>query len=118
MVTGIRSLCSGFGPALFGTLFQIAQVPLGEDKSQYQLLHTSVTTPFPGSPFLVGTGFVLIALFVTMNAPDRLGRKLDATGEHSSKLYERTNVIELNSSFANSLNGGEHCEKGVGLGRR
>ncbi|EDQ85353.1 uncharacterized protein MONBRDRAFT_38869 [Monosiga brevicollis MX1] len=44
MVTGIRSLCTGLGPALFGLLFQIAQIPL-KDNSPKTLV--AVQTNFP-----------------------------------------------------------------------
>lgn len=58
MVTGIRSLCTGLGPALFGLLFQVrlpkksneltlsqyAEVPLEDQGSKIAKL----TTAFPG----------------------------------------------------------------------
>lgn len=65
MITGIRSLCTGLGPALFGLLFQVAETGDGGGGSSSSLL--------PGVPFLVGCGSVLISLFVTLTLPDRIG---------------------------------------------
>eukprot|EP00051_Salpingoeca_urceolata_P030891 m.9838 g.9838 ORF g.9838 m.9838 type:complete len:547 (+) comp3614_c0_seq2:342-1982(+) len=69
VITGIRSLCTGLGPALFGLLFQIAEVPLDGRGSTGFTRHFS--TSFPGAPFLVGAGFVLMSLLVTLTLPDR-----------------------------------------------
>ena len=75
MVTGIRSLCTGLGPALFGMLFQIAEVPLDDHAHhKLRLINPGFSTPFPGAPFLVGTGFVMVSFFVAMNAPDRIAK--------------------------------------------
>lgn len=67
MVTGIRSLCTGLGPAIFGLLFQLADISLDDNKSSSTA--RMIKSTFPGAPFLVGTGFVLIALFVALTIP-------------------------------------------------
>jgi hypothetical protein len=97
MVTGIRSLCTGLGPALFGLLFQIAEVPLDDPAHhKLRLVNPGFTTPFPGAPFLVGTGFVMIALFVAMNAPDRIAkRSTPGKGEDSMELKDLNGSISL-----------------------
>jgi hypothetical protein len=69
MVTGIRSLCTGLGPALFGALFQIAETPLSKDTPKTL---ARVQTQFPGAPFLVGAGCVMVALVVAVNAPGKM----------------------------------------------
>lgn len=98
MVTGIRSLCGGLGPALFGMLFQIAQVPL-DNNSKAHILGRDFLNPFPGAPFLVGTGCVLIALFVAMSAPDRLNRR-GPSGSSALETKTATEMVELVSPFA------------------
>lgn len=104
MVTGIRSLCAGLGPALFGLLFQIAQVPLDdEEHHKYRLLHPGVASPFPGAPFLVGTGFVLVAFFVAMNTPDRLGKKRTERGHTEPNTMELTELRGSLSTAPSSL---------------
>lgn len=67
MTTGIRSLCTGLGPAVFGLLFQVAESATEPNGG------SSSSSLLPGVPFLVGCGSVLISLFVTLTLPDRIG---------------------------------------------
>lgn len=61
MITGVRSLCNGLGPALFGVLFQLADTRIHEDQGG------SRTGDFPGLPFLIGAVLVVFALGVNMS---------------------------------------------------
>ena len=79
MVTGIRSLCTGLGPALFGALFQITETPLSKDTPKTL---ARVQTQFPGAPFLVGAGCVMVALVVAVNAPGMRSMGLILLGSH------------------------------------
>ncbi|EGD72587.1 hypothetical protein PTSG_04322 [Salpingoeca rosetta] len=88
MVTGIRSLCTGLGPAVFGALFQYTEVPLDQEGGNRPLV------PFPGSPFLIGCVSVFVALFVSMSVPDRK--------RHDGRMYSLTDDTQqhvFNASF-------------------
>eukprot|EP00055_Hartaetosiga_balthica_P010706 m.46556 g.46556 ORF g.46556 m.46556 type:complete len:533 (+) comp7276_c0_seq1:62-1660(+) len=67
MVTGIRSLCTGLGPAIFGSLFQYVETPLDGESAH----GNSPLTMLPGAPFLIGCAFVFVALFVAVNVNAR-----------------------------------------------
>eukprot|EP00049_Salpingoeca_infusionum_P009678 m.164609 g.164609 ORF g.164609 m.164609 type:complete len:527 (+) comp14403_c0_seq1:3098-4678(+) len=93
MVTGIRMLCTGLGPALFGMLFQYTEVALNDPDMQLSIAMSS-TAYFPGAPFLVGTASVLIAVFVVMAVTVKQVRRHDPTVVNVSEY--------LNGSFVNS----------------
>ncbi|XP_026709339.1 hippocampus abundant transcript 1 protein isoform X2 [Strix aluco] len=78
MITGIRGLCNGLGPALYGFIFYIFHVelnelPMPESPSgggvvtQYHLQQNSI---IPGPPFLFGACSVLLALLVALFIPE------------------------------------------------
>uniref|UniRef100_A0A8B9I854 Major facilitator superfamily domain containing 14A n=2 Tax=Anser TaxID=8842 RepID=A0A8B9I854_9AVES len=78
MITGIRGLCNGLGPALYGFIFYIFHVELNELPmpesppgssvvTQYHLQQNSI---IPGPPFLFGACSVLLALLVALFIPE------------------------------------------------
>uniref|UniRef100_A0A8C0HKI5 Major facilitator superfamily domain containing 14A n=1 Tax=Buteo japonicus TaxID=224669 RepID=A0A8C0HKI5_9AVES len=78
MITGIRGLCNGLGPALYGFIFYIFHVELnelpmpespsgGSMVTQYHLQQNSI---IPGPPFLFGACSVLLALLVALFIPE------------------------------------------------
>ncbi|KFP23123.1 Hippocampus abundant transcript 1 protein, partial [Egretta garzetta] len=78
MITGIRGLCNGLGPALYGFIFYIFHVELNElpmpeapsgggAVTQYHLQQNSI---IPGPPFLFGACSVLLALLVALFIPE------------------------------------------------
>ncbi|NWZ58112.1 MF14A protein, partial [Haliaeetus albicilla] len=78
MITGIRGLCNGLGPALYGFIFYIFHVELnelpmpespsgGSVVTQYHLQQNSI---IPGPPFLFGACSVLLALLVALFIPE------------------------------------------------
>ncbi|XP_033104117.1 hippocampus abundant transcript-like protein 1 [Anneissia japonica] len=76
MVTGIRGLCNGLGPALFGFIFYIFHVDLddvgddfGDTESKTQLKPPAYATIVPGPPFLFGACLVLVSLLVVYFVP-------------------------------------------------
>eukprot|EP00730_Choanoeca_flexa_P002796 TRINITY_DN11177_c0_g3_i1.p1 TRINITY_DN11177_c0_g3~~TRINITY_DN11177_c0_g3_i1.p1 ORF type:complete len:532 (+),score=93.44 TRINITY_DN11177_c0_g3_i1:140-1735(+) len=97
MVTGIRSLCTGLGPALFGALFQLAEVPLNDNTPRTLV---TMQTQFPGAPFLVGAGCVMIALVVALNAPEKLSRRL--TSALSPRTIRARDLLDGSFSFDGS----------------
>uniref|UniRef100_A0A3P9L065 Major facilitator superfamily (MFS) profile domain-containing protein n=1 Tax=Oryzias latipes TaxID=8090 RepID=A0A3P9L065_ORYLA len=70
MITGIRGLCNGLGPALYGFIFFLFNVELSE------LPPKSV---IPGPPFLFGACAVLLAMLVAVFIPTQ--RHLEDGGE-------------------------------------
>ncbi|XP_016119794.1 hippocampus abundant transcript 1 protein-like [Sinocyclocheilus grahami] len=72
MITGIRGLCNGLGPALFGFIFFLFNVELKE----LSPVEPNPVTPdteekrvIPGPPFLFGACSVLLALLVAVFIP-------------------------------------------------
>lgn len=69
VATGIRGLCNGFGPAIFGLLFFIFNVdinsPLDIDIDKNSTINDQ-NVPFKGVPFLIGSSFIFVALFLTI----------------------------------------------------
>uniref|UniRef100_A0A671KFN8 Hippocampus abundant transcript 1 protein-like n=1 Tax=Sinocyclocheilus anshuiensis TaxID=1608454 RepID=A0A671KFN8_9TELE len=72
MITGIRGLCNGLGPALFGFIFFLFNVELKE----LSPVDPNPVTPdteekrvIPGPPFLFGACSVLLALLVAVFIP-------------------------------------------------
>ncbi|XP_072538016.1 hippocampus abundant transcript 1 protein isoform X2 [Salminus brasiliensis] len=74
MITGIRGLCNGLGPALFGFIFFLFNVELNEISSVDHDSASAVnheSSVIPGPPFLFGAGTVLLALLVAVFIPKR-----------------------------------------------
>eukprot|EP00045_Choanoeca_perplexa_P009582 m.92690 g.92690 ORF g.92690 m.92690 type:complete len:531 (+) comp14956_c0_seq1:160-1752(+) len=110
MVTGIRSLCTGLGPALFGALFQIAETPLSKDTPKTL---ARVQTQFPGAPFLVGAGCVMVALVVAVNAPEKLSRRL--TSALSPRTIRARDLLDGSFVFENSQDDSRLHERGEAI---
>lgn len=86
VITGIRGLCNGLGPALFGLIFYLFHVDLNEttdidEKIPKTNIKTNQTPEvahglttkdslIPGPPFAFGTALVIIAMLVAINMPD------------------------------------------------
>ncbi|XP_061586307.1 hippocampus abundant transcript-like protein 1 isoform X2 [Cololabis saira] len=69
MVTGIRGLCNGLGPALYGFIFFLFNVELIELQPLERPRPEKAVVP--GPPFLFGACAVLLALLVAIFIPDR-----------------------------------------------
>ncbi|EGW02966.1 Hippocampus abundant transcript 1 protein [Cricetulus griseus] len=118
MITGIRGLCNGLGPALYGFIFYIFHVELKELPITGSDLGTN-TSPqhhfeqnsiIPGPPFLFGACSVLLALLVALFIPEHTNLSLrssswrkhcgghshphstQAPGEAKEPLLQDTNV--------------------------
>ncbi|KAI5624438.1 hippocampus abundant transcript 1 protein-like [Silurus asotus] len=71
MITGIRGLCNGLGPALYGFIFFLFDVELSGIAPIQTDYNIPLQTPsermaIPGPPFLLGACTVLAALIVAM----------------------------------------------------
>ncbi|XP_015981499.1 hippocampus abundant transcript-like protein 1 isoform X2 [Rousettus aegyptiacus] len=71
IITGIRGLCNGLGPALYGFIFYVFHVELTELEpelnSNYAALQGAV---IPGPPFLFGACIVLMSFLVALFIPE------------------------------------------------
>uniref|UniRef100_A0A671N675 Hippocampus abundant transcript 1 protein-like n=1 Tax=Sinocyclocheilus anshuiensis TaxID=1608454 RepID=A0A671N675_9TELE len=76
MITGIRGLCNGLGPALYGFIFFLFNVELSgittiqPDYAIPLQTSTEVRTIIPGPPFLLGACTVVVAFIVALFIPD------------------------------------------------
>lgn len=77
ILTGIRGLSNGFGPAVFGLLFYFFHVELDEssvmdetDPALEEDITKSTAMSMPGGPFLFGALLAFIALLITISLPD------------------------------------------------
>lgn len=84
MVTGMRGLCNGLGPAMFGVIFYLFHVDLNDE--HMKLNHSIDTLPgirnetismmeqytqlAPGPPFVFGAFMVALAVVVAIFIPD------------------------------------------------
>ncbi|KAF4089450.1 hypothetical protein AMELA_G00066170 [Ameiurus melas] len=79
MITGIRGLCNGLGPALYGFVFYLFHVELNEmdaaggaekDTKPNMANPTDESAIIPGPPFLFGACSVLLSLLVALFIPE------------------------------------------------
>ncbi|XP_049317721.1 hippocampus abundant transcript 1 protein-like [Bactrocera dorsalis] len=76
MVTGMRGLCNGLGPALFGVIFYLFNVDLNDDMlgkpdDPVQNDSNKYTELIPGPPFAIGALMVILAILVAIYIPDK-----------------------------------------------
>uniref|UniRef100_A0A1A8L466 Major facilitator superfamily (MFS) profile domain-containing protein n=1 Tax=Nothobranchius pienaari TaxID=704102 RepID=A0A1A8L466_9TELE len=70
MITGIRGLCNGLGPALYGFIFYLFNVELMGSQPVAGRQNTE-RSGIPGPPFLFGACSVLLAVLVAVFIPDQ-----------------------------------------------
>jgi len=82
IITGIRGLCNGLGPAMYGLIFYLFHVDLNEkvgrgknESSNSTTHHTMdlVTELVPGPPFVFGALLVILAVLVAAFIPESPG---------------------------------------------
>lgn len=95
MITGMRGLCNGLGPAMFGLIFSLFHVDLSEkDNSQLEEAPNStvmempqsflmVAQIVPGPPFVFGALLVILALMVAAFIPENLSSGNNSRNENS-----------------------------------
>ncbi|XP_062868951.1 MFSD14 family MFS transporter isoform X2 [Trichomycterus rosablanca] len=91
MITGIRGLCNGLGPALYGFIFyifhvELDEVPDGGDAVDHHAQLHQQSSIIPGPPFLFGACSVLLALLVALFIPEhtQLGSRTGSWKKHAS----------------------------------
>ena len=81
IITGIRGLCNGLGPAMYGLIFYLFHVDLnekvggGKNERSNSTTHTLdlVTELVPGPPFVFGALLVILAVLVAAFIPESPG---------------------------------------------
>lgn len=114
LVTGIRGLCNGIGPAMYGLIFYIFHVNLNDADIVNVLptgtsLHPTTTKStemsrerfkvnsfIPGPPFLFGSCLVFLALLTSLFLPEMKKMNIYKTlrRESSKEYINRTSVSE------------------------
>ncbi|NWV09320.1 MF14B protein, partial [Ptilonorhynchus violaceus] len=87
IITGIRGLCNGLGPALYGFIFFLFHVELNEllpDHTSEEKTKQNPPAIIPGPPFLVGACIVLLAFLVALFIPEN--SKASSTKKHSNSI--------------------------------
>ncbi|TRZ03130.1 hypothetical protein DNTS_014530 [Danionella cerebrum] len=85
MITGIRGLCNGLGPALFGFIFFLFHVELKEmnpAESNPVPPNPEQKSVIPGPPFLFGACSVLLALLVALFIPTQQTPSVKTCSSH------------------------------------
>ncbi|XP_034547830.1 hippocampus abundant transcript-like protein 1 isoform X1 [Notolabrus celidotus] len=102
MITGIRGLCNGLGPALYGFIFFVFHVELNDiEPASGETTPNTEKLMVPGPPFLFGAFAVLLALLVAIFIPDnnQLGdNKNCSTCKSTSSLAHAQNSSPLATS--------------------
>lgn len=81
MVTGMRGLCNGLGPAMFGVIFYLFHVDLNDEHGKTnhsfpgirnETINTmeEYTSLAPGPPFVFGALMVALAIVVAIFIPN------------------------------------------------
>ncbi|XP_065070035.1 hippocampus abundant transcript 1 protein-like [Rhopilema esculentum] len=118
IVTGIRGLCNGIGPALYGLIFYLFHVDLSDKKST-QLRSNStllrgfdsnITTTIPGPPFVFGSCLALLAVLVAFFIPDGNGmpKKNSVGSPGKARQRSRTSLSEYESGTDTQLSNQEN----------
>ncbi|XP_042869143.1 hippocampus abundant transcript 1 protein-like [Penaeus japonicus] len=103
IITGMRGLCSGLGPAVFGFIFYLFQMDLNIDKAEggeqrpnssasgNGTSHhvTSIPKLVPGPPFVFGALMVICALLVAAFIPEERSSKNRKQSGSNLDIYER-----------------------------
>ncbi|KYO20665.1 hippocampus abundant transcript 1 protein [Alligator mississippiensis] len=90
IITGIRGLCNGLGPALYGFIFFLFHVelsglvPVQSSEKNTMEDPSDERTIIPGPPFLFGACAVLLAFLVALFIPEH--SKASSTRKHSNSI--------------------------------
>lgn len=103
MITAMRGLCNGLGPAVYGFIFYLFHVDLneGEAKIQSGSTPTNLTVQMPdhmpqlipGPPFVFGALLVILAILVSAFIPEVPG--LGSTVRNSSRRSSGGTALEV-----------------------
>ena len=115
MITGMRGLCNGLGPAMFGLIFSLFHVDLSEKSAEIEPEETNETVMqevpqsflmvaqiVPGPPFVFGALLVILALMVAAFIPESTRDNISqgsAQSQGSIKRHSETNVKKSDDDF-------------------
>ncbi|XP_023972941.1 hippocampus abundant transcript-like protein 1 isoform X3 [Physeter macrocephalus] len=97
IITGIRGLCNGLGPALYGFIFYMFHVELTELELELNSNNAALQgAVIPGPPFLFGACIVLMSFLVALFIPEY--SKGSGIQKHSNSISgSLTNTTERGS---------------------
>ncbi|XP_044732987.1 hippocampus abundant transcript 1 protein isoform X2 [Chrysoperla carnea] len=102
MVTGMRGLCNGLGPAMFGLIFYLFHVDLNEQHTKdinittlQQIEQHTYVQFVPGPPFVFGAFLVICALIVAAFIPEGnvIGSGIDITTSNTHYEIEHGHKV-------------------------
>uniref|UniRef100_A0A669E2Q5 Major facilitator superfamily domain containing 14B n=1 Tax=Oreochromis niloticus TaxID=8128 RepID=A0A669E2Q5_ORENI len=101
MITGIRGLCNGLGPALYGFIFFLFNVefnsmdPIQGDYNIDPLpLHSPTERALiPGPPFLLGACTVVIAFLVALFIPEKTSCSSSSSHKTKAQAIQEMQII-------------------------
>lgn len=100
MVTGMRGLCNGLGPAMFGVIFYLFHVDLNDKQNEINHIDETIknetinnmeqyTALAPGPPFVFGAFMVVIAILVAVFIPEEPSDQIRRpSGEKKKSSYQ------------------------------
>ncbi|UJR30225.1 hypothetical protein I4U23_017763 [Adineta vaga] len=111
MVNGVRGLCNGLGPALFGFTFYLFNVDLGypspitSSKSNVTTIIPNVKPVYvsmlnrdvPGPPFLFGALLATVALMFSLLLPHSVAIAIDARN-----LEQKVHLMEMKENLSDN----------------
>ncbi|KAF2978074.1 hypothetical protein EK904_008497 [Melospiza melodia maxima] len=89
IITGVRGLCNGLGPALYGLIFFVFHVEFNEflpdntSETATQQYPSNKRAIVPGPAFLIGACIVLLAFLVALFIPEN---KASSTKKHNNSI--------------------------------
>ncbi|XP_056320186.1 hippocampus abundant transcript 1 protein isoform X2 [Danio aesculapii] len=103
MITGIRGLCNGLGPALFGCIFFLFNVELKEmtfDQANHAVTpETEQKSVIPGPPFVFGACTVVLAMLVAVFIPAQQAPVVKTCSSSTRVLTEPMSSIPAGGSL-------------------
>ncbi|EDW79916.1 uncharacterized protein Dwil_GK18034, isoform A [Drosophila willistoni] len=105
MITGMRGLCNGLGPAVFGVIFYLFNVDLNDDtyaKSSGNRATNveKISQHIPGPPFVFGALCVFCAIIVSLFIPEGQQTNLEKKRASLDVQYEIETGHKAPSSLA------------------
>ncbi|KAH8288046.1 hypothetical protein KR018_005372 [Drosophila ironensis] len=103
MITGMRGLCNGLGPAVFGVVFYLFNVDLNDDHDGHSKTSgraTKISQHVPGPPFVFGALCVFCAIIVSAFIPEGQQSTLEKKRASLDVQYEIETGHKAPSSLA------------------
>ncbi|CAF4800093.1 unnamed protein product [Rotaria sp. Silwood1] len=118
MVNGVRGLCNGLGPALFGFTFYLFNVDLGytvpvsgtKPNSNLTMFNTNTKSIYlsmfsrdiPGPPFLFGAFLATIALMFSLLLPNSK-TDFNGTGNDTRTIEQKASLLDIDENTNDNI---------------